>query len=136
MDSDEARVLKWHGGAPLGVVALHAPPSFEAAAAQVQAATLGNGLRVILWPDHKIPNVALYNWVHVGSRNEGAGTTGLAHFFEHMMFNGTPQHPQGDFDRLLESRGGSNNAWTSQDVTVYQDWVPSQALGLVLELEA
>lgn len=136
MESDEARSMKWHGGAPGGAVALHAPPSFEAAAAQVQAATLSNGLRVILWPDHKIPNVALYNWVHVGSRNEGAGTTGLAHFFEHMMFNGTPRHPQGDFDRLMESRGGSNNAWTSQDVTVYQDWVPSHAVELVLELEA
>ncbi|HEX4050863.1 MAG TPA: pitrilysin family protein [Steroidobacteraceae bacterium] len=110
--------------------------SFAQAAAQVQFSTLANGLRVILWPDHKIPNVALYHWVHVGSRNEGTGTTGLAHFFEHMMFNGTARHPQGDFDRLMEARGGSNNAYTSQDVTVYQDWFPRDALALVLELEA
>jgi zinc protease len=110
--------------------------SFSEAAALVQSATLANGLRVIVWPDHKIPNVALYHWVHVGSRNEGTGTTGLAHFFEHMMFNGTPSHPQGEFDRLMEARGGSNNAYTSQDVTVYQDWFPQRALELVLELEA
>lgn len=109
---------------------------FAQAAAQVHFSTLANGLRVILWPDHKIPNVALYHWVHVGSRNEGTGTTGLAHFFEHMMFNGTARHPQGDFDRLMEARGGSNNAYTSQDVTVYQAWFPRDALALVLELEA
>jgi len=110
--------------------------SFADAAHAVHSAALANGLRVIVWPDHNIPNVSLYNWVHVGSRNEGAGTTGLAHFFEHMMFNGTARHPQGDFDRLMEARGGSNNAYTSQDVTVYQDWFPSSALELVLELEA
>jgi zinc protease len=102
----------------------------------VHAATLANGLSAMVWPDHKIPNVALYLWVHVGSRNEGTGTTGLAHFFEHMMFNGTARHPQGSFDRLMEARGGSNNAYTSQDVTVYQDWFPRDALELVLELEA
>jgi zinc protease len=53
-----------------------------------------------------------------------------------MMFNGTRRHPQGAFDRLMEAQGGSNNAYTSQDVTVYQDWFPSAALPLVLELEA
>ncbi|HEY4881070.1 MAG TPA: pitrilysin family protein [Steroidobacteraceae bacterium] len=102
----------------------------------VRSSTLPNGLQIIVWPDHNIPNVALYNWVHVGSRNEGTGTSGLAHFFEHMMFNGTSKHPQGDFDRLMESQGGSNNAFTSQDVTVYQDWFPSSALEMVLDLES
>jgi len=136
MEPDDARGLKWQGGTPPGAATMRAAPSFGAAASQVRAATLGNGLRVILWSEHKIPNVALYNWVHVGSRNEGVGTSGLAHFFEHMMFNGTPRHPQGDFDRLMEAQGGSNNAWTSQDVTVYQDWFPSRALELALELEA
>src|SRR5580700_6319017 len=102
----------------------------------VRSSTLPNGLQIIVWPDHNIPNVALYNWVHAGSRNEGTGTSGLAHFFEHMMFNGTSKHPQGDFDRLMESQGGSNNAFTSQDVTVYQDWFPRSALELVLDLES
>jgi zinc protease len=102
----------------------------------VRAATLANGMRVIVWPVHDIPNLALSNWVRAGSRNEMPGVTGLAHFFEHMMFNGTRRHPPGDFDRLMEAQGGANNAFTSDDVTVYQDWFPAGALELVLDLES
>jgi zinc protease len=80
--------------------------------------------------------VALYNWVRVGSRNEVPGITGLAHFFEHMMFNGTSKRAPGEFDRIMEAQGGSNNAFTSDDVTVYQDWIPRSALDLVFDLEA
>ncbi|MDE2263371.1 MAG: insulinase family protein [Gammaproteobacteria bacterium] len=103
---------------------------------EVCAATLANGMRVIVWPAHNIPNIALYNWVRAGSRNEAPGATGLAHFFEHMMFNGTRRHPPGEFDRLMEAEGGANNAFTSDDVTVYQDWFPASALELVLDLES
>ena len=103
---------------------------------QVQAVTLANGMQVIVWPDHDIPNVALFNWVHAGSRNEVPGITGLAHFFEHMMFNGTSTRPQGDFDRVLEANGARNNAFTTSDVTVYQDWLPRAALATVFEVEA
>jgi zinc protease len=103
---------------------------------QVQAITLANGMKVIVWTDRDIPNIALYNWVRVGSRNEVPGITGLAHFFEHMMFNGTAKRAPGEFDRLMESKGGSNNAFTSDDVTVYQDWIPRTALDLVFDLEA
>jgi zinc protease len=74
--------------------------------------------------------------VHVGSRNEVPGITGLAHFFEHMMFNGTATRPQGDFDRVLEANGARNNAFTTNDVTVYQDWLPRAALATVFEVEA
>jgi len=102
----------------------------------VRAATLANGMRVIVWPVRNIPNIALYNWVRAGSRNETPGATGLAHFFEHMMFNGTTRHPPGEFDRLMESEGGANNAFTSDDVTVYQDWFPAAALERVLDLES
>jgi len=93
-------------------------------------------MRVIVWPVHDIPNVALYNWVRAGSRNEAPGITGLAHFFEHMMFNGTTSRQPGEFDRLMEAQGGANNAFTSDDVTVYQDWFPRGALDLVFDLEA
>ena len=93
-------------------------------------------MRVIVWPVHDIPNVALYNWVRAGSRNEAPGITGLAHFFEHMMFNGTTRRQPGEFDRLMEAQGGANNAFTSDDVTVYQDWFPRGALDLVLDLES
>ena len=110
--------------------------SFAATGAAIQTRTLANGMQVIVWPDHHIPSVALFNWVRVGSRNEGSGTTGLAHFFEHMMFNGTAHRSQGEFNRLLEASGGSNNAFTSQDVTVYQDWFPRSTLELVFELES
>ena len=102
----------------------------------VRATTLANGMKVIVWPVHDIPNVALYNWVRAGSRNEAPGITGLAHFFEHMMFNGTTRRQQGEFDRLMEAQGGANNAFTSDDVTVYQDWFPHGALELVFELES
>jgi zinc protease len=122
--------------------AAEGPPSarpagtFARAREQVQSFTLDNGLRLLVWPDRHIPNIAFYNWVHVGSRNESTGSTGLAHFFEHMMFNGTRHHAQGEFDRLMEASGASNNAYTSQDVTVYQAWFPRAALALVLELES
>ena len=114
------------------------PPamSFAATGAAIQTRTLANGMQIIVWPDHNIPSAVLFNWVRVGSRNEGTGTTGLAHFFEHMMFNGTSRRAQGEFDRLLEASGGSNNAFTSQDVTVYQDWFPRSALDLVFDLES
>ena len=107
-----------------------------AGADRIEAVTLANGMQIVIWPDHDIPNVTLYNWVRVGSRNEVPGITGLAHFFEHMMFNGTSTHAPGEFDRLLEANGARNNASTSTDVTIYQDWFPRSALELVFELEA
>ena len=110
--------------------------SFADAGAVIESRTLANGMQVIVWPDHRIPSVALYNWVRVGSRNDTSGRTGLAHFFEHMMFNGTTRRPQGEFDRLLQGSGGSNNAYTTQDVTVYQDTFPRASLELVFDLES
>ena len=103
---------------------------------QVHAVTFSNGMQVIVWPDRDIPNVAMYNWERVGSRNEVPGITGLAHFFEHMMFNGTSTRAPGEFDRILEANGASNNAYTSNDVTVYQNWLPSVSLETIFELEA
>jgi zinc protease len=122
----------WSPSSAAAVAVLPAVPGREA----VRATTLANGMRVIVWPVHDIPNVALYNWVRAGSRNEAPGITGLAHFFEHMMFNGTTHRRPGEFDRLMEAQGGANNAFTSDDVTVYQDWFPRGALDLVLELES
>ena len=111
-------------------------PAEPAGRDQVHAWRLTNGMQVIIWPVHHIPNVALNLWVRVGSRNEQPGITGLAHFLEHMMFNGTRTRAPGEFDRLMEAQGGANNAFTSDDVTVYEDWFPAGALALVLELEA
>jgi zinc protease len=103
---------------------------------QIVSRTLPNGMKVVVWPDRDIPNVALYTWYRVGSRNERPGITGLSHFFEHMMFNGTKTRPPGDFDRVMEANGGRNNAYTSSDVTVYQDWFPASATELIFDLES
>jgi zinc protease len=121
----------------LGLAFCTSPSLAQVAGAQdVVSTTLANGMTIIVWPDHDVPNVALYNWVRVGSRNEVPGITGLAHFFEHMMFNGTSTRGPGEFDRVLEANGARNNAFTTTDVTVYQDWFPRTALPTVFELEA
>src|SRR3984893_16150248 len=102
----------------------------------VAAKTLKNGMKVLVQTDHSIPNVALYIFYRVGSRNEGPGTTGLSHFFEHMMFNGAKKYGPGDLDKVMEANGGSNNAYTTRDVTVYQDWFPRSALPLIYDIES
>ena len=119
-----------------GALATAADDRMTALADAVRSVTLDNGVTIIVWPDHDIPNVAFYNFVRAGSRNEVPGITGLAHFFEHMMFNGTSRRAPGEFDRVMEAQGGSNNAFTSEDLTVYQDWFPKTALRTIFELEA
>jgi zinc protease len=102
----------------------------------VQTKTLKNGMKVLVQSDHSIPNVALYIFYRIGSRNEHPGTTGLSHFFEHMMFNGAKKYGPGDLDKVMEANGGSNNAYTTKDTTVYQDWFPRSALPLIFDIEA
>jgi zinc protease len=103
---------------------------------EITSFNLPNGLEIIVWPDHDIPNVVLYNFVRAGGRNEYPGITGIAHFFEHMMFNGSETREQGEFDEEMEAAGGANNAYTSNDLTVYQDWFPRSALKKIFELES
>jgi zinc protease len=98
--------------------------------------TLANGLDVIVHEDHAIPVVSVNLWYRVGSGNEVAGGTGFAHLFEHLMFEGSKHVPSGEFDRLLEAVGGTNNGSTSTDRTNYWANVPSNALDLVLWLES
>ncbi|MGH9969990.1 MAG: M16 family metallopeptidase [Pyrinomonadaceae bacterium] len=102
----------------------------------VKTHTLKNGMKILVQTDNTIPNVALYIFYRIGSRNERPGTTGLSHFFEHMMFNGAKKYGPGMFDRTMEDAGGSNNAYTSRDLTVYQDWFPRSQLELIFDLEA
>lgn len=102
----------------------------------VQARTLANGLKVLVLHDDSIPSATLYTFFRVGSRNEVPGRTGLAHFFEHMMFNGAAKYGPGDFDRVMQAAGGSNNAFTTRDLTAYSDWFPVAAFEQVLALEA
>ena len=98
--------------------------------------TLPNGLKVVTVEDHTVPSVCFAVGFHVGSRNERPGITGISHLFEHMMFNGSRRYPPGEFDRVMEANGGSNNAYTSEDVTVYYDLFPRAALETIFQLEA
>ena len=97
---------------------------------------LGNGLTVLTLIDRAAPTVSYHTWFRVGSRHERPGKTGLAHLFEHLMFNETRQHPLGEFDRLLERAGAEANAATWTDWTYYYENAPRDALPLVVELEA
>ena len=119
----------------LGLAAV-ASAQNEATQFPVATRTLKNGMKVLVQSDHSIPNVALYIFYRIGSRNEHPGTTGLSHFFEHMMFNGAKKYGPGEFDKVMEANGGENNAYTNQNTTVYQDWFPRSALPLIFDIEA
>jgi zinc protease len=98
--------------------------------------TLPNGLTVVLLEDHSTPIVHLQMWYHVGSKNERAGRTGFAHFFEHMMFKGSKNVEPEGHPSYISSVGGQSNAYTNEDATVFWETVPAQYLPLVLWLEA
>lgn len=98
--------------------------------------TLPNGLTVILHEDHTVPMVAVNVWYHVGSGYEKPGRTGFAHLFEHIMFEGSGNVEEGDFDNLLEAAGGVNNGSTTTDRTNYYEVLPSNALDIALFLES
>jgi len=102
----------------------------------ISAHSLSNGMKVLIHEDHDIPNVAMYLFYKVGSRNERPGATGMSHFFEHMMFNGAKKYGPKQFDIQMEKNGGRNNAYTSRDITAYTDWFPTSSLELMFDLEA
>src|SRR2546422_9758746 len=107
------------------------PPDFG-----IKSTKLKNGMKILVQEDHSIPSAAIYIFYRIGSRNERPGTTGLSHFFEHMMFNGAKKYGPKQFDVAMEAAGGRNNAYTDYDVTVYQDWFPPTALELIFDLES
>jgi zinc protease len=97
---------------------------------------LANGLTVIVHEDHSAPIVSVNTWYHVGSGRERPGRTGFAHLFEHIMFEGSKNVPEGAFDQWLEAVGGSNNGSTNGDRTNYWENVPAGAVELPLFLES
>lgn len=129
---------------PLCVLALLAPNAPAAAQAPARPRievpyrllTLDNGLTVVLHRDTSVPVVSLNLWYHVGSANERPGRTGFAHLFEHLMFEGSKNVPEGDFDTQLEAAGATNNGTTTNDRTNYYIDMPSNALELALYLES
>ena len=102
----------------------------------IQSFTLDNGMKILVLEDSSIPNANMYLFWKVGSRNEVPGITGISHFFEHMMFNGSAKYGPKMFDRTMEAAGGANNAYTSENVTVYTNWFPVGAMETIFDLEA
>lgn len=98
--------------------------------------TLDNGLHVILHEDHSTPIVAVSVMYHVGSKNENPERTGFAHFFEHLLFEGSENIARGEFDDYISKAGGRNNANTTQDRTFYYEILPSNHLATALWLES
>jgi zinc protease len=98
--------------------------------------TLKNGLHVILHEDHSTPITAVTVMYHVGSKNEVVGRTGMAHFFEHLLFEGSDNIGRGQYAKYVENAGGALNANTSQDRTFYYELLPSNQLELGLWLES
>lgn len=97
---------------------------------------LPNGMHVILSQDHSLPVVTESMLFNAGARDEQPGHSGFAHLFEHLMFEGSKDAPKGVFDHLVEGYGGSDNASTHEDYTYYFETVPSNALPLVMWLDA
>ncbi len=111
-----------------------AAPALDDPAARARITRLENGLVVVTLEDSSTPVVAFQMWVKVGSRDE-AGYTGLAHLFEHMMFNGSKHLGPEQHAELISARGGQINAYTSNDQTVYHEDVTRESLPLVIDLE-
>lgn len=97
---------------------------------------LDNGMHVIFHEDHSAPVVVISMLYHVGSKNEDPERTGFAHFFEHLMFEGSKHIKRGQFDKIVDGSGGYSNAFTSKDQTYYYELFPSNHLELGLWLES
>lgn len=98
--------------------------------------TLENGLEVVVSEDHSNPLVSVQVWYRVGARNEHEGITGISHLLEHMMFKGTEKYGPEEYSQIIQRMGGTDNAFTAEDMTAYFSEVPSSQLEKVLELEA
>ncbi|TWT05131.1 pitrilysin family protein [Reyranella sp. CPCC 100927] len=97
---------------------------------------LANGLQVIVLPSARAPIVNQMIWYKVGSADEPAGKSGIAHFLEHLMFKGTPTVPAGEFSKIVARVGGNDNAFTSYDYTAYHQTIAADQLELVMRMEA
>ncbi len=115
---------------------LIALPAAQALKLNVHRKTLANGMEVVVIPDHRAPVVTHMVWYRVGAADEPSGKTGLAHFFEHLMFKGTERIAPGTFSRIIERHGGEDNAFTGPDYTAYFQRIAKEHLPLVMEMEA
>ncbi|CCV13061.1 pitrilysin family protein [Mesorhizobium sp. STM 4661] len=117
-------------------LALATTPALAADDGTVTNFLLDNGMEVVVIPDHRAPIVTHMVWYKIGSADEPPGKSGIAHFFEHLMFKATTNHAAGEFDRAVSAIGGSNNAFTSYDYTAFHETVAPSALGEMMSFEA
>ena len=104
--------------------------------ATIHTMELPNGLHALLLEDHKAPVLSVQVWYHVGSKDEVPGKTGYAHFLEHLMFQGTKNLGPDEFSEYIVRAGGMDNAYTTEDATVFWETIPSSQLPVALWLEA
>jgi zinc protease len=121
---------------PLVVSATDLHAQSTVTSARPASFTLGNGMQVVVIPDHRTPVVTQMVWYKVGSADETPGKSGLAHFLEHLMFKGTANHPAGEFSQTVLRIGGNENAFTATDYTGYFQRVPREQLPKMMEFEA
>ena len=113
-----------------------AAPSVKLPSTDIHMVELANGLRALIVESHDAPVINVQVWYHVGSKNEAPGKTGFAHLFEHLMFDGTKNLGPNEFSDYIVRSGGTDNAYTTEDATVFWETVPSNMLPVVLWLEA
>jgi zinc protease len=108
----------------------------EAAVFYPSSFTLGNGLQVVVVPNHLAPVVSQMVWYKVGATDEVPGKTGLAHYLEHLMFRGTTNIAAGEFSKIIAAQGGEDNAFTSHDYTAFFEMVANDRLPMIMQMEA
>jgi zinc protease len=111
-------------------------PLYAAAPVIIESFTLANGMQVVLAENHRVPVVTHMIWYRVGGADDYPGRSGLAHYNEHMMFQGTEQTKGGEFSHTVISHGGHENAFTSRDYTAYYVSIAKEHLPLVMAMEA
>src|SRR4051794_2256110 len=129
------RTKRWLSGA---LVALGFPLAVWPVCAEPQATAfkLANGMDVVVIPDHRVPVVTHMVWYRAGAADDPWGTSGIAHFLEHLMFKSTGKIKSGEFSRIITRLGGRDNATTTHDTTSYYQRVAKEHLRRVMELEA
>src|SRR5215472_3731017 len=122
--------------ASLASVAVAAAVGEAYASERVSEFKLAKGLTVVVIPDHRAPVVTQMVWYKVGAADEPPGSSGIAHFLEHLMFKGTDKIPTGAFSKIVAKNGGEDNAFTNHDVSSYVQRVAKDRLSLMMAMDA
>ncbi len=132
----------WRTGSKLwlwcavGLLGLTPAAAQAQTAAQIESFTLKNQLQVVVIPNHRVPAVSHMLWYRIGAADDPKGKSGLAHYHEHMMFQGTQKLKSGEYSEVIARHGGEQNAFTGRDATSYYVNIAKDKLPLVMELEA